>query len=108
MPPLFRWFFFIINFIFFRHRNALLLALNAFCNVRLAPLQNMTLKHVKSAFVEEDKTTLLILGRHKTGQKCSINLPNKIFDQLKIFCERLRNEQDAKSESPVHFLFLLI
>jgi len=81
--------------------------MNAFANVRLAPLQNLRINDVMSAKDEGDQHTITIIGKHKTGRKCILTLPNELFEELKEFSERLILEQEANNETQVLSLYFL-
>lgn len=93
-------------YLFLRYRNALLLSLNAFSNVRIRPLSNMKLKHVSEAKHDNKVATLLVPGKHKTGNKCSLSLSLRLFNELKRFCTRLEQEKKATPETYVS-IFLI-
>jgi len=75
--------------------------MNAFCNVRLQPLQNLKIKDIINASEEEETTTIISFGKHKTGRKCPLTMPNELFTHLKNFVDRIRQEQNVIDDTPV-------
>lgn len=59
------------------------------------------MKDIKNAFEESNQTTIKSFGRHKTGNNCSITMPNSLFNEIKRFGKRLIEEQAATDETPV-------
>jgi len=86
-----------------QNRNCLILALNSFANVRLKPLQNLTISHVKNAVCTDDTVGINIIGQHKTGKKCDLNISLELFEELKHFCTRLMTEQEATESGKVPY-----
>lgn len=85
----------------FRFRNALLLTLNAFANVRLKPLQNLTIDHVKKSVTSGRTQQLLIIGKHKTGRICKINLPIEVGDYLTKFVQLMESKMTCSPDQKV-------
>ena len=91
----------LINVYTHSYRDALLLALNAFANVRLKPLQCLTVDNVKRR--EDNGPTVIykIQGQFKTGRNCLISLPSELSVFIVDFCNKLQEKRHCADEQKV-------
>lgn len=94
----------LLKTLIYSHRDALLLVLNAFSNVRLKPLSNLTIDQVLSAEQADNMHTIIITGKHKTGINCKLSIPRETFKELHDFCLRLKRELKVSDNSHVGYV----